>query len=184
MQNLLTKNSRIKIMLLITVVMLIFSLYIQGCGNILESITGSNKKSLEQASLIADAFVKTLQDESVIESNAFKPEDYDGWRNMTTWDASSDAFTKALAQNLGIENFSELTKKYPIKAPGFDGKVYVWIYSNTVFVLLSGTTRGDGMMMMPAAEPGYTPDPWDRTMAYDELYVNVTFDSRIINDSN
>ena len=178
-----TKTEEIKIMFTITAIVVIFSLFIQGCGNI-GGANKSNEKSLEQASLIADALVKTLQDESVIESKAFKPSEYDGWRDMTAWDSDSDAFKITLAQNLGIDSFNELTKKYPIKAKGFDGKVYVWIYRNTVFVLLSGTTRGDGMMMMPAAEEGYVPDPWDRTMAYDELYVQKSFDSRIIDEAD
>ena len=136
----------------------------------------SNEKALEQAGLIAEVIVKTLEEPSVSEAEDFDLKAYNGWREMTAWEVDADSFTRALAENLGVESFSGLPDQYDINAKGFDGKVFVWIYRDTVFVILGNTVRGDGYMMTPAAEEGYVPDPWDRTMAYDELYVQRSFD--------
>ncbi len=140
----------------------------------------SNGKAVEQAGLIAAAIASTLENPEVISAGEFNPGDYNRWRDMTTWDAGGSSFEKRLAGNLGIDDYSELTSTYRLDAKGFDGKVYAWINGKVIFVLLGGTVRGDGVMMMPAAEEGYVPDPWDRIMAYDELYVKKTFDGRIL----
>ena len=109
---------------------------ISGCGNkpgeesVLPDLnlnigSVSNEEAVGQATLIAEAFVKTLEDPQVIASGDFKPADYDGWRDMTAWDAGKDSVMGTLAKNLGISDFSELTKQYKLNAKGFDGKVYV-----------------------------------------------------------
>ncbi|MBQ7563204.1 MAG: hypothetical protein IJT16_04340 [Lachnospiraceae bacterium] len=161
---------------------------LSGCGNVKDiagdlmkevSLPGgavSNEKALEQAGLIAEAIVKTLETPEVAEASDVDLAAYNGWRDMTVWEVGADSFTKVLTQNLAVESFSELSHKYDINAKGFDGKVFVWIYRDIVFVLLGNTVRGDGIMMTPTAEEGYVPDPWDRTIAYDELYVQKSFD--------
>ncbi len=127
--------------------------------------------SLQNADSIAVAIKTALCDPDVMASGGFDPEDYDHWTYLSTWDVDDCSFTEVTAEFLGIDDFSEIEDEYPIRDSGATGEYLVWIDGYTVYVLMEGTTRGDGMMMMPAVEDDYVVTPWDRIMAYDEVYV-------------
>jgi len=131
----------------------------------------NSASSLQNADSIAVAIKTALCDPDVMASGGFDPEDYDHWTYLSMWDADDSSFTRAVADILGVNDFAEIEDEYPIRDGGATGEYLVWIDGSTVYVLMEGTSRGDGMMMMPAVEDDYAVTPWDRITAYDELYV-------------